>query len=91
MMVPGRKRRASPENDIAPHFPGLHGAVLTVDMNGKKLSMRFEGPDQRSRDDTGEAPVQDLLASLDDIVDDFVSFFERSIYRKERFTRIVPC
>jgi hypothetical protein len=61
----------------------LKGAVLTAEWNKRRFSIQF---DSESEDAAGES----LDASVvEQVVDDFVDFFERSIYPQERFTRIV--
>jgi hypothetical protein len=80
------------ETEPADEAPGLDGSVLTADLHGKKLTIRFESMAGRSADAAElESRRQSLIASLEEIVEDFLSFFTRSIYRKEKFTRTVDC
>lgn len=64
-----------------PQAEGLKGAVLSAELNQRKLTLQFD-----SREGEVEEPDCTLV---EDIVDDFVNFFENSIYRKEKFTRLV--
>ena len=62
----------------------LHGAVLTAECRLRKFSIQFE-----SHDAEGDC-AENLDGSLvDQVVDDFVDFFARSIYPREKFTRII--
>ena len=61
----------------------LKGSVLTAELKQRKFTIRFES--NNSEDDTEN--LDSFL--VDQVVDDFVNFFARSIYPKEKFTRII--
>ena len=61
----------------------LKGSVLTAELKQRKFTIQFEG--NNSEDDTEN--LDKLL--VDQVVDDFVDFFARSIYPREKFTRII--
>jgi len=62
---------------------GLHGAVLTAELKHRKFTMRFESGPESSEAETPDSSL------VDQVVDDFIDFFARSIYPKEKFTRII--
>lgn len=59
----------------------LKGSVLTAEHKQRKFTVQFD-----SRSDKRET-FDDIL--IDEVVDDFVEFFDRSKYVKEKFTRMV--
>lgn len=66
-----------------PRCEGLRGSVLSAEIKHRKFTMQFEGPPE-------EVVAESLDASLvDQVVDDFIDFFARSIYPREKFTRII--
>lgn len=69
------------EKDPTP--TSLHGAILTAEYRKRKFTMQFESADGTS---TPEAPND---AFIEQVVDDFTDFFSRTIYPKEKFTRII--
>ena len=61
----------------------LDGAVLTAEYQKRKFTMEFQKADQN-------APSEVLDDSfIEQVVDDFTDFFSRTIYPKEKFTRII--
>lgn len=62
---------------------GLRGAALSAELGKRKFSVHFEGS---AADEGAENPEDSLV---DDVVDDFLDFFARSIYPREKFTRII--
>ena len=62
---------------------GLNGSVLTAELKRRKFTMQFASDPEGS----GAETLDSLL--VDQVVDDFVDFFARSIYPREKFTRIV--
>jgi len=61
----------------------LDGAVLSAQYRGKIFTLQFERGDE-------SAPAAALDdAFLEQVVDDFSDFFSRTIYPKEKFTRII--
>ena len=81
-----RLKEALPEARVywekEPVSKGLRGGVLTAELKHRKFTMQFES--------NPEGAAENLDAPLvDQVVDDFVDFFARSIYPKEKFTRIV--
>jgi len=66
-----------------PTAASLGGAVLSAEYQNKKFTMQFERA-------AGNAPAEVLDDSfLEQVVDDFRDFFSRTIYPKEKFTRII--
>ena len=63
---------------------GLDGAILSAEYRHKKFTVQFE----RSADSGAPAELLDD-AFLEQVVDDFTDFFARTIYPKEKFTRII--
>ena len=66
-----------------PSEQSLNGAVMSAEYRKRKLTMQFE-----------RAPGSVVPEVLDDcfieeVVDDFIDFFSRTIYPKEKFTRII--
>jgi len=61
----------------------LQGAVLTAELKQRKFTIHFAG---RPGGDSPES-LDDAL--VEQVVDDFLDFFHRSIYAKEKFTRII--
>lgn len=64
--------------------PGsLRGSVLTAELKNRKFTMHFEG--------NPENPSTEVLGAsfIEQVIDDFSHFFLRSIYPKEKFTRII--
>jgi hypothetical protein len=82
-----RLREALPEASVywekEPVSSGLKGSVLTAELKHRKFTMQF---DSNSEGNTAETLDSSLV---DQVVDDFVDFFARSIYPKEKFTRII--
>lgn len=79
-------RRALPGGlvywDPEPRDGDWHGAVLTARLGERTLSVQFQrGPGPVSGAPGPEALVAELVAQ-------FADHFSRSIYHKERFTRI---
>ena len=62
---------------------GLKGGVLTAEWQLRKFTLQF---DSRSEGGGGEGPDDSLV---EQVVDDFLDFFARSIYPREKFTRMV--
>ena len=62
---------------------GLDGAVLTAEYRKRKFTVQF------TRD--GETSPAEVLDDefIEQVVDDFLDFFSRTIYPKEKFTRII--
>jgi hypothetical protein len=69
------------EKDPTEH--SLHGAILTAEFHKRKFTMQFESADG---DSSPQAPDE---AFIEQVVDDFTDFFSRTIYPKEKFTRII--
>jgi len=66
-----------------PTGTGLDGAVLTAEYRKRKFTLQFERA-------AGNAPAEVLDdAFIEQVVDDFNDFFARTIYPKEKFTRII--
>jgi len=66
-----------------PTAESLGGAVLSAEYKSKKFTMQFERA-------AGNASPEDLDDSfVEQVVDDFTDFFSRTIYPKEKFTRII--
>lgn len=66
-----------------PRPGGLRGGAISAEQGQRKFTMQFDGP-------SGEECAEVLEAALvEQVVDDFVDFFARSIYHKEKFTRII--
>jgi hypothetical protein len=65
-----------------PASSNLRGAVLTAERNNKKFTMQFCCESDKNGG-SGD------ISLVEQVVDDFVDFFARSIYPKEKFTRIV--
>ena len=66
-----------------PTDASLGGSVLTAEYRKRKFTMRFESAD-------GNAAAEPLDDSfIEQVVDDFTDFFSRTIYPKEKFTRII--
>ncbi len=62
----------------------LHGSVLSAEFKHRKFTIHFESGNSAA--DPEENPDYSLV---EQVVDDFVDFFARSIYPKEKFTRII--
>jgi hypothetical protein len=61
----------------------LAGAVVTAEYRKRKFTVQFERA-------AGEAPSVELDSRfIELVVDDFTDFFSRTIYPKEKFTRII--
>ena len=61
----------------------LDGSVLTAEYRKRKFTMQFTRQGETS-------PAEDLDDSfIEQVVDDFLDFFSRTIYPKEKFTRII--
>ena len=82
-----RLRASLPEHDLRwekePAAEGLAGSALTATAKGKSFTMQFVA---------GKIPLPEepeLHSFLEEIVDDFVNFFTDSIYKKEKFTKVV--
>ncbi|GFO69812.1 hypothetical protein GMLC_33910 [Geomonas limicola] len=69
--------------DPEPHGEDWHGAVLTVRLGERRLSVEF----QRGSQAVTGAPGPDALIA--ELVGQFADHFSRSIYHKEKFTRII--
>lgn len=87
LMITARLNEALPDAKIywerEPRSEGLRGSALSAEFKQRKFTMQFEGPPE-------EVVAESLDTSLvDQVVDDFVDFFARSIYPKEKFTRII--
>ena len=66
-----------------PAVSGLDGAAVTAEYQNRKFTVQFERA-------AGGAPDEELDASfVEQVVDDFIDFFARTIYPKEKFTRII--
>jgi len=82
-----RLQEALPEARIywerEPREEGLRGSALSAELKHRKFTMQFDGPPEDECAETLES------ALVDQVVDDFVEFFTRSIYPKEKFTRII--
>jgi hypothetical protein len=66
-----------------PAEDSLNGAVLTAEYRKRKFTMQFLKADKN-------APAEVLDDSfIEQIVDDFTDFFSRTIYPKEKFTRLI--
>ena len=61
----------------------LHGAVLSAEQQQRKFTMQFE----RNADNDPAEILDSFL--VDEVIDDFIDFFDKSIYPKEKFTRII--
>lgn len=61
---------------------GLDGAVLTAEYQNRKFTVQFERA-------AGNADQELDPSFIEQVVDDFVDFFARTIYPKEKFTRII--
>jgi hypothetical protein len=61
----------------------LRGAVLSAELKQRKFTIQFIGDKQ----DPSPEALDDLL--VEQVVDDFLDFFHRSIYPREKFTRVV--
>ncbi len=66
-----------------PGGDGLRGSVISAELEGRKFTMQFDGPPKE------ECPEVLEPALVEQVVDDFLDFFARSIYPKEKFTRII--
>lgn len=86
-MITKRLKEALPEAKVLwerePPPDGLRGGVLSAELKNRKFTMQFAGPAQ-------EVVAENLdLSLVEQVVDDFLDFFARSIYPKEKFTRII--
>jgi len=85
--IVSRLKEALPQATVywekEPVANGLKGGVLTAELKHRKFTLQFE-----SNSEEGAAETLDA-SFVDQVVDDFVDFFARSIYPKRRFTRIV--
>jgi hypothetical protein len=87
VMIAARLKEVLPEANVVwerePPPGGLRGGVLSAELKNRKFTMQFEGP-------AHEVAAENLDPSLvEQVVDDFLDFFARSIYPKEKFTRII--
>ena len=82
-----RLREALPEATVywerEPTSSGLNGAVLSAELKHRKFTIQFESSSENNEPDFLDCSL------VDQVVDDFVDFFARSIYPKEKFTRII--
>jgi len=79
-----RLREALPEATVYwEKEPGdrFKGAVLTAELKHRKFTLQFDSKSDGA--ETIDGPL------VDQVVDDFVDFFARSIYPKEKFTRML--
>ena len=86
-LIAAKLKDVLPEAEVywerEPPHEGLRGGALSAEMKHRKFTMQFNGP-------PGEVLAESLDPSLvDQVVDDFLEFFTRSIYPKEKFTRII--
>ena len=82
-----RLREALPESNVywekEPTSRGFKGSVLTAEYKYKKFTVQFESA-------TENPSPEELDGSfIEPVVDDFTDFFARTIYPKEKFTRII--
>lgn len=87
LMITTRLNEALPDAHVywerEPRAEGLRGSVLSAELRHRKFTMQFEGP-------ADDVVAESLDPSLvDQVVDDFLDFFARSIYPREKFTRII--
>ena len=66
-----------------PTESSLSGAVMTAEYRKRKFTMQFERADR-----SASAEILDG-SFIDEVVDDFIDFFSRTIYPKEKFTRLI--
>lgn len=66
-----------------PTSGGLKGAALTAELSHRTFTMQFDGNSESDADESLDSFL------VEEVVDDFVDFFDRSIYPREKFTRIV--
>ena len=66
-----------------PAGDSLDGAVLTAEYRKRKFTMEFQKADKNA---PSEVPDDSFV---EQVVDDFTDFFARTIYPKEKFTRII--
>jgi len=82
-----RLQDALPEATVywekAPALERLHGSILTAELKHRKFTLQFESTPESSGAETLDSSL------VEQVVDDFVDFFARSIYPKEKFTRII--
>lgn len=87
MMITDRLIKALPQAKVywerEPRPEGLRGSALTAEIRNRKFTMQFEGPPREVADEMIDSTL------VDQVVDDFVEFFEKSIYPREKFTRII--
>ena len=69
------------EKEPAPD--SLGGSVLSAEYQNRKFTVQFE----RAAGSAAEEITDD--AFLEQVVDDFTDFFARTIYPREKFTRII--
>jgi hypothetical protein len=82
-----RLRESLPGSDVywekEPTSHGFRGSVLTAEYKNRKFTLQFES-------DTETPSAEELDGSfIEQVVDDFTAFFARSIYPKEKFTKII--
>jgi hypothetical protein len=66
-----------------PSAGSLSGAVVSAEYRKRKFTMQFERADPN-------AAVEELDHDfIEQVVDDFTDFFSRTIYPKEKFTRMI--
>lgn len=69
-----------------PATSDFRGSVLTAELGHRQFTMQFDGNGEKELEKSDDILEVSLV---DEVVDDFVDFFTRSIYPKEKFTRIV--
>jgi hypothetical protein len=65
-----------------PAESGLDRSVLSAEYNQRTFTMQFQAAAGSSREELDEAFIEQ-------VVDDFTDFFARTIYPREKFTRII--
>lgn len=85
--ITSKLKEALPEARIywekEPRHDGLRGGALSAELKNRKFTMQFDGPPPEECAETLDPSL------VDQVVDDFLDFFARSIYPKEKFTRII--
>ena len=66
-----------------PTESSLDRAVLSAEYRKRKFTMQFES----APGNAGTDVLDELF--IEQVVDDFIDFFSRTIYPKEKFTRII--
>jgi hypothetical protein len=92
-----RLRSALPGSSVywekEPTASGLDGGVLSAEYQHRKFTMQFEKAAGSATDSesANANETADVLENslIEQIVDDFIDFFSRTIYPKEKFTRII--